>query len=95
MGGNFLLLYTPFVIVLLSSFILYKLYSIHKINNRWELESLSIIPTAFLVLYLWIGVYNPAVEDSRAWLRAVLILSLSVGSHVAYSYSKSLKKGGK
>lgn len=94
MGDEFIV-YSPFLFVFMSAYILLELWRINSFLNRWEISSLSVIPFLFMILYLWIGIFNPEIESARYWLRCVIATSLGIGCYTSFSYSKALRRGGK
>lgn len=50
-------------------------------RRKPRVGSLFLIPLAVVILYVWIGVTDPDIEQARAVLRQVLI---SVGAYVDY-----------
>lgn len=94
MGDEFITL-SPFLFVAMGIYIILELWRINFYVNRWEIESLMLIPAMIVLLYLWIGVFSPPIEIARLGLRCVLAASLGTGCHVVYAYSKFLRKGGR
>lgn len=94
MGDEFIV-YSPFLFVFMSAYILLEMRRINSFLNKWEISSLSVIPFLFMILYLWIGIFNPEIEFARYWLRCTIATSLGIGCYLSYSYSKLLRKGGK
>lgn len=95
MGDEFIIIYSPFLFVLMSIYIILELWRINFYLDRWEINSLMLIPMMIAVLYLWIGIFDPSIEMARLLLRLALITSMGLSSHVVYSVSKNLRKRGK
>ena len=95
MEEELLLVVSPFVFVLMSIYILFELIRINKTLNLWQVNSLMVIPILAIVVYLYIGVFSPPIEYARIAVRVLVSLSLAIGMHVLYSYSRILRKGGK
>lgn len=95
MGDEFIT-YSPLLFVIMSLYILLELWRINRfVIDRWEIESLMLIPIMIIILYSWIGLFEPSIESARFWLRCVIATSLGIGCHVSYTYSKFLRSGGK
>lgn len=94
MGEDFIA-YSPFLFVFMAIYIALELWRINFYLNRWEINSLMIIPIMIAVLYLWIGIFNPSIELARYALRYVVATSLGLSMHVVYCVSRLLRKGGK
>ena len=95
MAGDILLLVSPFVFILMSMYILFELYRINKVLKLSQLDSLMIIPVMTILVYLYIGVVNPSIEVARILSRTLISIALGIDSHVLYSYSRLIRKGGK
>lgn len=95
MGDEFIIIYSPFLFVLMSIYIILELWRINFYLDRWEINSLMIIPVMMATVYLWIGIFDPQIETARLMLRLVLVTSLGLSCHVVYSVSKNLRKRGK
>ena len=95
MEEELLLVVSPFVFVLMSIYMLFELIRINKILNLWQINSLMVIPILTIVTYLYIVAFEPSIEIARIAVRVLISLSLTIGTHVLYSYSRLLRKGGK
>jgi hypothetical protein len=93
MGDEFII-YSPFLFVLMAGYILLEMIRINLFVKRWELTSLMMIPVLIILLYLWIGIFNPQVEVARLGLRYCIATSLGLSMHVVYCVSKRLRNGG-
>ena len=85
----------PFLLIMMSLYILFEMIRINIILKMWEIKNLMLIPIAIMVLYFWIGVSRPDIEDARLATRFVLSFSSAIGMYVTYSYSKFIRGGGK
>lgn len=86
---------TPFIIIVMGIIILYGLLRINIKINDWRLTSLCIIPTSLILLYGWILLFSPLIENARLANRLVLISNMSVAIHIIAAYTKQYDKGGK
>lgn len=86
---------TPFIIIVMGIIILYGLFKINIKINDWRLTSLCIIPASLILLYGWILLFSPLIENARLANRLVLISNMSVSIHVIAAYIKQYNKGGK
>lgn len=95
MGGDILLLVSPFIFVLMSAYILFELVRINNVLHLSQLDSLMIIPIVTILSYLYIGIFNPPIEIARLLSRILMSIALGIDAHVLYSYSRLIRKGGK
>lgn len=96
MGEDLVLTSSPFLFVLMSIYILFELIRINSIvGGKWELNSMSLIPIIFAVVYLYIGIFNPPIETARNLSRIGISMSLGIGCYIAYAYSRMLRQRGK
>lgn len=93
--GDEIILYSPFLFVFMAIYILLELWRINSYLNRWEINTLMVIPFMLAVLYLWIGIFNPQIEVARYALRCVVATSLGLSMHVSYCVRRLLGKGGR
>lgn len=94
MGGELILQASSFIIVIMSLLLLFLLYRININRDRWELKSLSIIPSLFFLIYLYIGMFEPPVEVARVLVRTSITTGLGVALSVSFRYLQSLRKRG-
>jgi hypothetical protein len=94
MGEDLFILFTPFLYIAMGLYILIKLQRINKILNMWELDSLSLIPIIFILLYSWIGFISPIIEYARLGNRVAVAFSLTIACHVLYACSKNMFNKG-
>ena len=93
MSWDIILLNSPFVIVLMSIFLLYGIIRINSHYHKWEFQALYLTPIVFAIEYFWIGVCNPDIQFARLVNRGAVIFALTIGISVAYYHLKSFKKG--
>lgn len=89
------LLFSPFLIVIMGIIILYGLIRLNKRIKDWKIISLSLMPTMFIILYTWIGVFHPPYDISKIFMRSILISSMGLSIHVIAEYIKNSKRAGK
>jgi TM2 domain-containing membrane protein YozV len=94
---DILLRVSSFFIVLMFIITLYGIIRIYILKPRWEIQALVLIPIMYILLYSWIGIFDPHAELSRTWARIVNSIFSGLLIPVVFSYLSELKKlrGGK
>ena len=82
----------PVLVNLLCLYILRNLYKINKFTNGFQIVSLYAIPISFIILYMWIGLFDPAQEVSRPWVRIALFFSFGNASVYTKMALEKLRK---
>jgi len=93
MGGEIILNSWAVILVLISVYILFELIRINSKLNMWYFESLMAIPVIIAALYVYMILGSPSFEFGRSLVRFVFSVSLGIGAHVTYSYSRFLRRG--
>lgn len=92
MGNELLLRISIFFIVIFSFVIIQGLTILYTNKREWRFLSLMLIPFAFGMTYLWIGLYEPSSESVRSTVRAVILFSSCDATHVIYTYIARLAR---
>lgn len=90
--------YSPFLMASMCLYISFGLWKINKARNMWELKTLLFVPTTLFLMYMWIGIFQSSVYNSRNWSRMIIGFNLGVVIPIINSSLKLIKnknKGGK
>jgi type III secretory pathway component EscS len=82
---------TVIVIIGLCIVVLQGLSALYYQTKEWRFLSLMIIPAAFCLVYIWVGVARPTAAESRDIVRSVIILGGMTSTHVIFTYLRRLR----
>ena|SRR5689334_3693243 len=90
--SNTFLTFSIFAIIIFCTVVLQGLTVLYTQTKEWRFLSLMLIPLAFDLTYLWIGLYNPNADAVRSIVRTVIIFSTCNGTHSIYTYINRLSR---
>lgn len=76
---------SPWLIVIVFAVDLIGLAMLGR-THGWRVRALASIPLLFVLLYGWVGLFEPDIELVRSTLRYVLLFSGGVGGYVIFDF---------
>lgn len=83
---------SPWLIVIVYAADLVGLVSLGSRAHGWRIKALVLIPLGFVLLYSYLGIFDPPIEFARQALRYMLLFSGGIGGYVIYDYLWRIRK---